>query len=414
MRGSDIPVAVLEAIPSSVSNAIYRKMARLAAVRMGRCEVVRSVYARRSVAVGETRLILSDIDMSAVVRRPSTPSCDGDQLLSLLQRYRSLRKLLWRLGECIVYDPADLRRWALADPYRGSTDRRSHLLLFGDPPVFPAPAVRPDHAARRMAFWLEEYMPVALRTGNRRNLWKFLLEIWNCLVTGAGEIAEPYLTRGEARESLTHRAPELLEFEGRLAPAIMGACLDLMGRLHDRLLPALGRLAAPVVFSAPVPMSSGVRRFVVVPSHSPIFPPECFQTDAFVCTPEALHLYLHFVNPFLFWTLPDRFAEIGFQPPDRRQFLRACHFHGASFRLRFPGFHAGVSPASLANRLSVVEHAVHRLRGEEIPSPPEAPAQIPSAPRISLEEYYRQAYPALYRRSQAALRMLDEMAPPEA
>ena len=181
-----------------LSNGAYRLLARGAASVLASSNIVRSVYARRSVAAGEVCFGRSDIDLGIVIREAEPPWHENEQLLALARLYRRLKMAIPVVGECTVHDPESLRHSSRIDAYRASIDRRAALLLHGPPLEVPVAAVPERECARRLIFWVEKYLPAAIRQRNSRNLRKLALEMWNAWACASGLISEPFLTRREA------------------------------------------------------------------------------------------------------------------------------------------------------------------------------------------------------------------------
>jgi hypothetical protein len=311
----------------------------------------------------------------------------------LLERLRLLRVAIPVLGECQLHDPVDLRTSYHTDPYRASLDRRSGILLHGRPVEIPEVPIRPEQAAWRFAFWFEWYLPAAIRSRNRRNLRKFVLDMWNARATATGAIAEPFVRRQET-EGAWRKAEDFpregLPEDGR---GLLTLCFEQAARLHEAIRPPLQPLSKPLVFRGLLPPAFESRQFVLIPGADSAPPPEAFCRDAIVCTPEALDLYLHYANPFAWWILPESTQDLGIRWPGSEAFLRACRIYGARFRIRSPGFETGTTVAAVG-RVAVSLHVLKSLNsGETQPGmDPEAIQRVCATPR-SEKDYYRQVYP---------------------
>ena len=172
---------------------------------------VRSVYARRSVASGEAVLPWSDLDLAMV-----TDDLPGAALDGLRRRYRLARVAFPRLGECQIFTEGELAELAVTDPYRASLDRRCAWVALGEAPAIPAEPIPAHEAARRLVFWLEEFVPTALRQRNERNLRKFALEMANALGVLEGRWPEPLTTRRETGQRV-----------GDVGVDLLGACFQM-------------------------------------------------------------------------------------------------------------------------------------------------------------------------------------------
>jgi hypothetical protein len=371
------------------SNSLYRHMAQAAAGVLARSPLVESVYARRSVAAGEVSLGRSDIDLGVHLCGPGT----GPDLVSLLERLRLLRVAIPLLGECQLYDPVDLRTSYYTDPYRASLDRRSGILLHGRPVEIPLVPIPTEQAAWRFAFWFEWYLPRAIRSGNRRNLRKFVLEMWNARATATGAIAEPFVRRQDIESAWRKDEDFPLERLPEDGRGLLRLCFEQAARLHEAIRPPLQPLSKPLVFSGLLPPAFESRQFVLIPGARSPLPPEASSRGAIVCTPEALDLYLHFANPFAWWILPESVQDLGIRRPSREAFVRACRMHGARFRIRSPGFETGTTRAAVG-RVAVSLHALKSVYsgGTQPGMDPDAIQRVRKTPR-SEKNYYRQIYP---------------------
>jgi hypothetical protein len=369
----------------SASLALYRMCARRTAAAVDRFDFVESVYLRRSVAVGEVVFGRSDIDLAFVI----SPDTTGADLLALARRVRALRIAMPMLGHCEVHTRLELARWHATDPYRASIDRRHAILLRGEPVEIPDLPIRPEHAARRLAFWFDDYLPLALR--RRRILKKLAYELANACAVGTGLLERPLSTRREVREVLDVPVDDPL-----------GTWLELGARLHQALLPPLRRLDRPLVWEIPFPPFRPRRTVVVVPEPGSALPDEAARPDALVCTPEVLDLLVQFVNSFVFPWLPDEVRRLGLQEPTEDAFVRSARYLGAGHRLRAPGLWSPLDgrPALVAGFL---RSAVPALVRAETPPAFEARRERPRSYRA----FYLEDYPALAAELSAAWAELD-------
>jgi len=369
----------------TLSTRLYLQMARAAAAVLGTHELVESVWVRRSVAAGEVSFGRSDIDLAVAIR--SVPA-SSRELISLMNRYRALRAAFPLLGECLVYDSLDLRTWWSTDTYRASVDRRAALLLRGKETAIPVLSVEREHAAHRCAFWLEQYLPAAFRAGNVRNLRKFAVEMWNAYATAVGIIAEPAIRRSEAEQLWRDRRDTPPDELGSLA-----VCLGILKELHDALLPPCEMpLPRPLVFPARWPPGFQQRTVVLIPSVESELPAEARRSDALIFTPEALRVYLEFVNPFAACVLP---LDAGIGAVSRDAWLRACKREGGSFRTRLPGFGSNDTQAAVGRIASVREALEWLNKGERPPDMGNDNVNRILATPHSVRRYYREIYPRL-------------------
>jgi hypothetical protein len=370
---------------------------------------VESVYLRRSVAAGEVAFGRSDIDLAIVVRRPESDSRDGPELYALWRRLRLLRIANPALGETEVHDPPGLEQWIRADTYRGSLDRRFAVFVYGKPAEMPVLPVLREHAVRRLAFWPHEYLTTALRRQNRRNLKKLALEMWNAHATAAGLIPEPFATRWET-EVFWRQAGEGAAID-RLAsdPARAFAfALQAGERLHGELLPPLPKISRPVIFRAAVPPAIVERTLVVLPRSASAPPPEAFHPSSLVLTPELLDLYLHYVNPFLYWVAAGELSRLGIGPPCAAEFARASRHYVLSSGLRAPGF-SHRHTLTPGRKLALARRAARELARGQVPGPMDEDElrRMRSGPPPSLREYYESVFPRLYRECDEVRALLD-------
>lgn len=348
---------------------------------------VRAIYLRRGVAAGELAFGRSDIDLAMVVD-------EGADLVSLSAMVSRIRRLAVFLGECLVFEPGDLERWHETDPYRAAQDRRTAIPLEGASPRIPRRPVSSEHAARRCAFLLEHYIPVAFRRGNRRNLTKFALDMWTAYGVATGALREPYPTRREA--ATTYRTP-------RGVNKLLASCLTAADRTHAALRPPLSQAARAATFRVPLPPTFETRTVVILSSPDAPPPSEARAPGAFISTREALDLYVQFVNPFAWCALP---AELGLPEPPLAAFERACRFYGAPHRLREPGFVGGNPNDGLA-RLHTVALAVQQLERGQSPHS-RSLSELPEA--TSIRDYYARLYPSAREKAVALQDSLDRVA----
>ena len=291
-----------------------------------------------------------------------------------------------------MFEPEELDRWHETDPYRADQDRRSAISLHGPMPTIPQRLISPEQAARRCAFLLDHYLPIAVRCEDRRNLRKFALDMWTAHRVATGALDEPYLTRRQAAEA--YRVPSSVR-------GLLASCLAAAERTHAALLPPLRRAATPAPFRVLLPPTWEPRTFVILPSPEATLP-LAVAPDAFITTSAALDLYVQYVNPFAASVLP---RELGLDEPSAARFEQACRFYGAPHRLREPGFVGGDGRTGLA-RLATVEHAVRDLERNALPQL----LRIPELPRVqSNRDYFDRVYPIARTRAAASRKRLDRL-----
>ncbi len=393
-----------------LANGTYRCAARAMAAILGWHGIVESVYVHRSVAKGEVHFGKSDIDLILYVRQPEPGRPDGAALASLYQWVRLLRKLNPALGHILVQEFEGPRRSFRVDSYGASLIRRGAIRLMGAAPPMPYAPVRREDAVRFFTVWAENLFSLAVRQTNRRNLTKVAWEMWNAFAVARAEMDEPCRTFEESLNFIRAEAigvglADVVRRPEHAPRFIFG----MAKQLHDELFAPLAPLAEPLVFRAPLLPSCYWRTLVVAPDGGCAFPKEAYAADSFIATPELLHLYCHFANPFAFWRMPLLLSGIGFVPPSPHSFLNACLNLQMDFSLRFPGF---LYPHTWPPAMSVafVEHSIPYLQKGR--TPPPAPDQVIREVlrrQPSVSDYYERYFPALYRQAVRQWAALDEM-----
>jgi len=348
-----------------LGNRFYLLAARAISAVLARNEIVETIFVRRSVASGEVVFGRSDIDLSIVIRQPASDAA----LCSLANSFRALRFPFPILGQAQVYDSLDLRTWWHTDSYRARIDDQASIVLHGPSVEIPRLPVRPDQAARRAVFWLDGYIPRAFRLRIRRDLRKLAIEMWNAYATAAGLAPEPFIRRCDALRAWSGQPgfpAEALKSGSR--QRLLSVCLDVAGQLHRLLLPALRPLREPVVWCTRLPPTWAETVLVVVPRPDAELPPEAGLPNALLLTPEALHLYVEYVNAFADWILPSALRDLGIPCASRAAFVRACRNYGASFRTRSPGFE-DKTPLAAVGRAFTSRYAATALAAGEMPEP---------------------------------------------
>lgn len=372
----------------TLATRAYRQMARAAAAILDRHELVESVLVRRSVAAGEVSFGRSDIDLALVI---GVEPADSGALLSLMNRFRALRAMFPLLGECQVYSDLDLRTWWTTDTYRASIDRRAAILLRGRPVIVPSIPVRREHAAYRCAFWLDGYLPTGFRKRNLTNLRKFAVEIWSAYATAVGIIAEPPIKRSDAEQLWRERSEShVSELRSDNPRRLLAVSFEVLKQLHAAMLAPCPPMRTPLVMRLRWPPDFKKRVVVIIPSGESEVPAEAREPEALLFTPEALQLYLEFVNPFAQWGLP---RETGMGSVSPGAWLQACRNWGAAFRIRWPGFAGGGTGAAVGRIINACE-ALEFLRNGESPHAigEDKVNRILATPR-SAGRYYREVYP---------------------
>jgi hypothetical protein len=385
-------------ISLDLAAAIYRQAAKVSARLLFSSPSVQSILLHRSVATGEVCFGRSDIDLLMIIGRKEAE--DGAKVAALYLKVRRLRIVNPALNHIDVFEPDGIADFARMDTFWASTERRALKLLQGTPVQIPFAPVEPDHALGRFLLWAEWFFSISVQQRNRRNLWKTSLESWNAYATAEGLIPEPYLLRSEMEDHARRTEGNVLT--RRLAEPAYATrfVFELADRLHRSRLPALKSLTEPLIFEAILPPLWIRRLFVVLPRADFPLPPEAFAPRAFPCTPEVLHLFLHYKNDFLYWVLPPELLNLGMKPPSVRGFLRDCRYYGHNRFLCAPGFADANRPAQAA-RIACLRHAVEWVAHGELPPalPHEKVREIQSGV-MSFPDYYRTVYGRLREESQ--------------
>lgn len=398
------------ALSNRFSVGSYRLAARAVAAAIQRHPIVESVYVNRSVGRGEVSFGRSDIDLHLVVRTPNPESYDGPELASLHRRVDILRKLNPALGHMMVFDPQGLCRWSRTDTVLSSLERRSAILLTGKSIPIPYNPTRREDAIRWVAYWNESFFPIAVRQRNGRNLRKICAEIWKAWAVARGITPEPCLTQTES-EKAARSDPAGNGLAGRIHEPEFAVkyAMKLAGTLHDELFPKLRQLQTPIIIRTPLPPRSFHRVLVILPQQISSLPPEVFDSQSFIATPELFHLYIHFVNPFMNWSIPEELKNMGFLAPQPEEFVRACSFYGQDNMLRLPGF---VRPDTWTpgTTVAVNRHCIPYLRNGEVPPPiPESAVKTELDHRPKISEYYLRDFARLYRESVEHWEILQQL-----
>jgi hypothetical protein len=378
---------------------IYRMAAKVMGIALHGHEIVESVYANRGVGRGEVAFGRSDIDLSIIVRNPKPNSYDGPELYSLYRRAAALRRINPALTHMMVHDTPGIIRWMQTDSYFGSQERRSMILLAGRRVPTPDVPVQREDAVRYVALWIDRFFPLAVQQHNKRNLRKTTIEIWKAWAVAKNYMEEPCLTLREAElKAPTYPDGTELHEAVQSSQHAVEYVLKLAGLLHAELLPPLRKLQEPLVIPMPLPPRSQKRILVILPNPATPLPAAAFEEQSFIATPELLHLYVHYLNPFLDWTLPPELRRLGFLTPNIGEFARACRFFAQDNILRFPGFIRADTwlPGAI---IAFNHHSIPHLQNGEIPPPmseEKVRALLEYNPTYS--EYYRNDFGLLYER----------------
>jgi len=329
---------------------VYLALASGAARYLGRCAIVESVYARRSLAAGEISFGRSDIDLGIRLHDACAGTGQGEPLVALRRRMSRLERVLPIVGEAEVFDAREMEDWVRLEPVREAFDR-SAFLLHGASFRIPAWRIGRDDAAARFCFWFDRYLPIALRRRHRRNLRKFALEMWATLGIVEGHFDEPPLSRQEMETAWRRLAPETGPPHPRASyHELASTAFALARRAHGLLLPPLPSGPRHASAVLPVPPMLGWRTVEVGPVKR-LLEGDRRQPGWMPMTPEAFDLYLHYVNPFVYHLLPPQMLDFGFARPPLQRFLRALERWTHGHVARRPAFGSrtyGQGPRAIA------------------------------------------------------------------
>lgn len=287
-------------------------------------------------------------------------------------------------------------------------------LLAGKPASTPAIPVRREDAVRWIAFWCDRFFPMAVQKRNRRNLSKIATEVWKSWAVAQGVVAEPYLTLREAvqrakEHPIGRSLQDVIAEPWRSVRFIM----RLAGMLHDSLFPPLRKLREPRVYRLLLPPRSRQRVLVILPHPDADLPEEAFEAQSLLATPELLHLYLHYLNPFSDWTLPPDIRELGYSAPTPHEYVRAGLFNGQDNNMRLPGFVRKDGAWLPITVFSFNRYSIPYLANREVPPPmPEKDLRDTLMHACSCEDYYLHEFPRLHRAFAEQLAILEQMETP--
>jgi hypothetical protein len=395
---------------SSLGLHVYRLVAKIMGAALCRHEIVECVYANHGVGRGEISFARSDIDLTVVVRRPDSESGDGAGLYSLLQKFRALRRINPAMSHLLVNDANGLDRWMRVDTYNGSQERRSLLLLAGKAIQLPNIPVLREDAVRRIPFIADRFFSIAVQQNNRRLVHKMAVEVWKAWGVAQKLAPEPYLTLREAvQQAHGHPIGSSLASVHSDRQRATEFIMRLAGILHDELLPPLKKLREAFVFPIRMLPRSASRTLVVLPQPGAALPAAAYKEQSLLATPEMLHLYLHYLNPFLAWTLPQELRSLGFKTPGHHAFLRACLFHGQDSMWRRPGF-TYKDAAAPCIAFAFNQYSIPYLQDGQVPPPmPEEKVKAVLAHNPSCFEFYQRDFAGFYRESMGQMKVLQQL-----
>ena len=377
-------------------NVAYLALATAAARYLGRCEIVESVYARRSLAAGEIAFGRSDIDLGIRLYDACAAPGDGERLIPLRRRMHRLARALPIVGEAEVFAASELEDWVRLEPVREAFDRAA-ILLHGRPFRIPPWTIRRDDAAARFCFWFDRYLPAALAARHQRNLRKFALEMWATLAIIEGHFSEPPLSRQEmAAEWMRLQGRPALPHPRASAGELRDTIFELVRRAHAVLRPPLPRRSHRASFRLRLPPMLGWRTIDIDPLTARAAPRPAPAGGWMPVTPEAFDLYLHYVNPFAYDLLPAGVVDLGFERPPLERYLTALERWTHGHIARRPAFGSrsyGQGPRAIA-------YARHAARLLAAGAPPGA-IDAEDLGELAIQDarrdaYFREWYAAAY------------------
>ncbi len=349
---------------------------------------VQSVFIRRSVVTGDAVFPQSDLDLGLVIR-----NANGAAMAALYRRMRIAKALFPRLGEVQATTQEELNDMAESDPYRASLDRRSVMPVYGERPTIPQYRLTPMAVARRLVFWLDPYVPRAVRQRRRRDQIKFLLEMWNAWKVLQGEWAMPQLSRRAVMDSWTQCGLE----DGA---AHFAQCC----RLAEQALAWMG-LDAPTI-DYPVVLRTQPRT-VLLPRAEAAWTAEALQPNVRVFTPAAFALFMETQNPILWFEAREQLESLGFAAPARSAWIAACLHLAGGERLRRPGF-TEPGPGRHAQRLARLRAVIAWLEDGQHANALSIP-ETKAAPTVSA--YYREQFDGLSEEAALLRQRVRSLAP---
>ncbi len=394
--------------------ASYRAAAKLIALCLARHEFVEGIYIHRSVATGEVSFGESDIDLLLVLKSPEQGAAMGGAMLRLFQDVTRLLRLHPALLHVQIHDRQGLARWIRTDSYRGWMECHTARLAAGRASELRPPRLRRRDALRWFAFNPALFLSTAARLGSGRDQLKIATEMWSACEFYRGCIEKPDLTRSQAlRRALDKGEPAgLLRAMGCTSESL-GFIAGLAKPLHNELLPPLAPLGEPLVFLAPMPPRDLERCFVLLPEdrfRPAGIPVNALAPGAILATAELLHLYIKYVQPFSYWYLQPRLAELGMVPPDPEDFVFSCLFFLQDNLLRTAGF-THRDPWAPAAMVAVVEYALPYLEdGLRPPVPSERQLFAFFEGPGSIHELYAHHFERIYWQSRRQLERLEHIA----
>jgi hypothetical protein len=320
---------------SDLGTAIYRGVAKVAALHLSALDSVSSVYVRRSVAYGEVVFGRSDIDLHVLIHPHSDPQAEAQALVCLTDRWSRLRWLFPMLGDCDVSTPAELQRWYQLHPFTWYRDR-GWLKLSGEEFVRPQGALQSEASRESLLwwfFWAWERLPQFFRTGNVHTCRNLFLDMVNVFFLYTGTFTEPK-SRAEVFQYWRAVSPAFQGFtqlfcqhwwnraavNRRMTRLLYRESLTLCHMLAAQVEQKLHVVRSETRVHCTVPFTFAARTYVIVePSQSEQIEQALTlmeqDTTIFVTTVEALALYWYHRNPWEYYTICDAPSSSPFSPP---------------------------------------------------------------------------------------------------
>jgi hypothetical protein len=401
----------------ALANTAYLASARGLARLIGQHRIVRSVYVRRSVAAGEVVFGKSDIDLTLVLHDPCATVEGARRLHALNRTVRGIRRMFPWLGQCEVHAAGELADWAERESFRTNLEIANGVLVHGEPIDLPVCPIDQRQAAYRTAFWLEKYLPIALAGRRRDQVWKFVLEMWVTASLAVGRIAEPCLTRAETLRTWQRLSrPVPPPQPGQSVETLWRIAMALLTEVHAALRGPVVSPSHVLVCTAPLPPGGPARTVLVgtveqlareLGGRSKVK----LSKTTLVFTPEALDLYIEYVNPGFYAQVlhapgSGRSLAESLQAPAAHAWMDALRRWSCPVLARKPGFGTtdlGAAPDQVRYARRVAETLPH----EWPPSAKDAPASdLTSGARPSIRDYFVRDYVSVYEATQETRRRL--------
>ena len=388
----------------ALANEVYLLAARGVAQVLGRHPIVRSVYLRRGAAAGEVRFGRSDIDLTIILHDGCASSEGARQLYALNRAVRRLRTVFPWLGECEVYVADELAVWAEVESYRMTLEANTAVILSGDAVTYPQQPISRRQAAYRTVFWFEKYLPIALRAHHGANLTKFAIEAWMTASLAVGRADRVRLTRAETLAAW-YADPVPWAPPGPHDPVdiFWRAMAAMTAEVHAALLSPVEQPKRLVVHPLVLPPSGLHKTLLVGTAEQLSAELGRMPVDAMVFTPEALALYLEFMNPALHAWLPASLLPAGIAAPSIEAWREALIRWSCPVLARNPGF----GTRGISRGPSILRYADRASRTLEGRRPAKVELEdLAMEPPPSLRTYFLRDYPGTYALAMATQRRL--------